>query len=165
MSTQELDQAAKKAVLRLVSYGLYAVTAEHAGARNAFTANWLTQVSFEPPLLALSVERDSFSLGLIVASGSFAVHVLEASQRELAGRLGKRHAVVGDKLAGLRCVPAPVTGAPLLPDDTLGYLECRVRDRLEAGDSILFLAEVVGAGVFREGEPLSMRAAGFRHAG
>jgi flavin reductase (DIM6/NTAB) family NADH-FMN oxidoreductase RutF len=156
MSTQELDQAAKKAVLRLVSYGLYAVTAEHAGARNAFTANWLTQVSFEPPLLALSVERDSFSLGLIVASGSFAVHVLEAS---------KRHAVVGDKLAGLRCVPAPVTGAPLLPDDTLGYLECRVRDRLEAGDSILFLAEVVGAGVFREGEPLSMRAAGFRHAG
>ena len=49
-----LDPEAKKTVLRLFSYGLYAVTAAHDGERGVFTANWLTQVSFDPPLVALS---------------------------------------------------------------------------------------------------------------
>ena len=47
----DLDLAAKKTVLRQISYGLYAITAAHGGERGVFTANWLSQVSFEPPLL------------------------------------------------------------------------------------------------------------------
>ncbi len=77
-----LDPQAKKTVLRHVSYGLYAVTAAHDGDRGVFTANWLTQVSFEPPLLAVSVERDSSTLPLLRASGVFAVCPLAAGQRD-----------------------------------------------------------------------------------
>src|SRR5689334_12379795 len=40
-----MDENAKKEALRLFTYGLYAVTTGDAGTWNAFTANWLSQVS------------------------------------------------------------------------------------------------------------------------
>lgn len=160
-----LDPQAKKTILRHVSYGLYAVTAAHDGDRGVFTANWLTQVSFEPPLLAVSVERDSSTLPLIRASGVFAVCPLAAGQRDLAGSLGRPRAKAGDKYETLGLhVHESASGAPVLAD-TLGFVACRVTGEMEAGDSVLLLGEVVEAAVFHDGDPLTMREAGFRHAG
>ena len=160
-----LDQAAKKIVLRQVTYGLYAVTAAHGEERGVFTANWLTQVSFEPPLVALSVERDSSTLPLIEASGLFAICPLGDSQRDLAGALGRPKARAGDKYAAYDLsVQLSAHGIPVLTD-ALGYVVCRVQDRVEAGDSVVFIAEVVEAAVFADDAPLTMRDAGFRHAG
>jgi len=159
----ELDQAAKKAVLRYFTYGLYAVTCAHERDANAFTANWLSQVSFEPPMVAVSVENDSASLPLILASGLFAVNVFAAGDRELAGALGKARARAGDKLAtvahGLSANGLPIVSA------ALGYVDCRVTGSLVTGDSTVVVGEVIGAGVLRDGEPLTMRDAGFRHSG
>ena len=130
----ELDQGAKKTILRHVTYGLYAVTAAHAGERGVFTANWLTQVSFEPPLLALSVERDSSTLSLIRASGRFAVCPLAAGQRDLAGALGRPKARVGDKFAAYDLeTRESAAGVPVLAD-ALGYVVCETRGELEAGE-------------------------------
>ncbi|HLX41766.1 MAG TPA: flavin reductase, partial [Ktedonobacteraceae bacterium] len=47
-----MDPKIKRQVLRTFTYGLYAVSCANEGEVNAFTANWLTQVSFEPPLIA-----------------------------------------------------------------------------------------------------------------
>ncbi len=158
-----MDEATKKEALRLFTYGLYAVTTGQAEDWNAFTANWLGQVSFDPPLVALSVENASVSLPMIRASGRFAVNVYADDQRELAGQLGKSRAKHQEKLAGL---PHEFTesGCPLLTG-ALAWVECRVENEMPAGDSTLVLGRVVGAGVRRQGEPLTMRAAGFRHAG
>ncbi|MCC6315283.1 MAG: flavin reductase [Thermomicrobiales bacterium] len=161
----DLDRDAKKTVLRDITYGLYAVTAAHAGERGVFTANWLTQVSFEPPLVALSVENASSSLPLIAASRLFAICPFADDQRELAAALGRPKARVGDKFTALDLrTHESASGVPVLTD-TLGYVVCRVTGELPAGDSILFLAEVIEAQVFQEGAPLTMREAGFRHAG
>src|SRR5436309_15964807 len=84
-----MDASTKKRVLRTFTYGLYAVSCADNGEVNIFTANWLTQVSFEPPLLALSVENDSKSLPMLLRSGRFTVNVYRAGERELAGKLGK----------------------------------------------------------------------------
>ena len=56
-----MDPNLKKQVLRTFTYGLYAVSCADEGEVNIFTANWLTQVSFDPPLLAVSVENLSKS--------------------------------------------------------------------------------------------------------
>ncbi|MCC2629048.1 MAG: flavin reductase domain protein FMN-binding protein [Thermomicrobiales bacterium] len=101
MAPMELDQAAKKKVLRDFTYGLYAVTAAHDGERGVFTANWLSQASFEPPLVMLSVENDSSTLPLIRASGRFAICPLDENQKALAGALGRPKARAGDKYATL----------------------------------------------------------------
>lgn len=161
----ELDQQAKKAVLRQFTYGLYAITAAHGGDRGIFTANWLSQVSFEPPLVALSVEKESATLPLIRASGRFGICPLKDGQRELAGNLGRPRVRAGDKFA-VYDLPSHVspTGVPVL-DDALGYVTCSVLDEVDAGDSVVLIAAVVEAKVLGEGDPLTMRAAGFRHAG
>jgi flavin reductase (DIM6/NTAB) family NADH-FMN oxidoreductase RutF len=164
------DAAARRPALRLLTYGLHAVTvretdADGADVANAFTANWLTQVSFDPPLVALSVEREAWSWPVIERRGAFAINVLASGQREVAGALGKSRHKVGDKLAGIPWRPGPATGCPVLFDHALACIECRVVDVHPAGDSWLVVADVVGAEVLRDGEPLTMREAGFRHAG
>src|ERR687894_2548653 len=97
MAQMELDQVAKKKVLRDFTYGLYAVTAAYEGERGVFTANWLSQASFEPPLVMLSVENDSSTLPLIRASGRFAISPLDEDQKALAGALGRPKARAGGK--------------------------------------------------------------------
>ena len=158
-----MDENAKKEALRLFTYGLYAVTTGDADTWNAFTANWLSQVSFDPPLVAVSVENASFSLPLICRAGRFAVNVFDAEQRELAGRLGKSFSKRPEKLDGLR-VERTETGCPVLLDG-LAWVECAVEGELPAGDSTLVLGRVTDARVLRRAEPLTMLAAGFKHAG
>jgi flavin reductase (DIM6/NTAB) family NADH-FMN oxidoreductase RutF len=158
-----MDQAAKKQVLRLFTYGLYAVACADGGEVNVFTANWLSQVSFDPPLLALSVENDSRSLPMILRSRAFLVNVLPSGTRELAGRLGKSARREPRKLEGIAYRPGPA-GCPIL-EEALGWVACEVRHTVPAGDSTLLVAEVVEAGVLREGTPLTMAETGFRHAG
>ncbi|HWE64978.1 MAG TPA: flavin reductase family protein [Chloroflexota bacterium] len=166
-----MDEAAKKAVLRLFTYGLYVVTCRHGEQQNAFTANWLTQVSFDPPLLALSVENDAVSLGLIRAAGVFAVCVLESGQRDLAGALGRSLRRAPAKLDDLQwlALDPPAGGEqparPPILAQSLGFVCCTVQREVPAGDSTLLLAQVYEAQLVRTGEPLTMREAGFRHSG
>ena len=160
-----LDQVAKKSVLRQFTYGLYAVLAEHKGERGVFTANWLSQVSFEPPLVAVSVELDSSTLPLIRGSGLFVVCPFAAGQRELAGALGRPKKRAGDKFAALGLDTIQTQSEPPALAAALGYVVCRVASETPAGDSVLLVGQVVEARVLNEGEPLTMRAAGFRHAG
>jgi flavin reductase (DIM6/NTAB) family NADH-FMN oxidoreductase RutF len=159
-----MDTSAKKTVLRSFSYGLYAVTARHGAETSAMTVNWITQSSFDPPMVALAVEADSHSRKVIEAGGAFAVNVYESGGREFAGRLGMTFAKHPEKVNDLAARPGPVTGSPLLAD-ALGWVECRVAGSLPSGDHVLFLAEVVEAGVNREGAPLTLKDAGFKYGG
>jgi flavin reductase (DIM6/NTAB) family NADH-FMN oxidoreductase RutF len=160
-----MDAQAKKTVLRQFTYGLYAVTAQHDGERGVFTANWLSQASFEPPLVMVSVENDSSTLPLIRASGRFVVCPFADGQTELAGALGRPKRRAGDKFATQNLeVVGTATGDPALAG-ALGYVVCRVMSETEAGDSAVIIGEVIDARILADGEPLTMRAAGFRHAG
>ncbi len=158
-----MDEATKKEALRLFTYGLYAITTGDEQQRNAFTANWVSQVSFDPPLVVLSIENDSVSLPIIRRTGLFAVNVYASDQRDLAGLLGKSFDKHPEKLENLT-FGADETGCPVLSAG-LAYVECRVRNEMLAGDSTLLLAQVENATVLRRAEPLTMLAAGFKHAG
>jgi flavin reductase (DIM6/NTAB) family NADH-FMN oxidoreductase RutF len=48
-------------ILRQLPYGLYVVGVRGNGDLNAMTASWVTQCSFEPPLLMVAVRRPSRS--------------------------------------------------------------------------------------------------------
>jgi flavin reductase (DIM6/NTAB) family NADH-FMN oxidoreductase RutF len=158
-----LDPDMRKSALRSFTYGLYALGTADGEERDLATVNWVTQVAFEPPLLAVSVENESHSIELIRAAGVFALSVFGDDRREEAGILGKRWKLRPEKVDG---VPhhSGVTGCPIL-DNALAAVECRVVGSLPAGDSTLFVAEVVAAETIREGTPLTMAAAGYRHAG
>jgi flavin reductase (DIM6/NTAB) family NADH-FMN oxidoreductase RutF len=158
-----MDPKLKKQVLRTFTYGLYAVSCANEGEVNIFTANWLTQVSFDPPLVAVSVENISKSLPMILRSRKCTINVLRSGDRELAGTLGKSALQHPDKLVNI-AFHSGLNGCPTL-DDALAWVACEVRNTLEAGDSTLIIAEVIDVGMLGEGQPLTMAEAGFRHAG
>lgn len=164
-TTSDLDPAARKKILRALTYGLYGVTAHHNGERGVFTANWLSQASFDPPVVMLSVENDSSTLPLIEGSGRFVICPFTAEQRDLAAALGKPKARAGDKFEALDLEVVETEGGDLALANTLGYIVCQVRDTVPAGDSVVFVADVVEIASLSDDAPLEMRAAGFRHAG
>jgi flavin reductase (DIM6/NTAB) family NADH-FMN oxidoreductase RutF len=140
-----------------ITHGVYVIGAAHGEQRNAFTAAWVMQVSFDPLLLALSVNPRHSSWGLIRESGAFSVNVLKRGQLELAGRFGKPASV--DKLASVGWRPGN-SGAPLL-DDALAWFECRLEGYTNAGDHVLVVGRVVN-GELRDAaaEPLTYRDTG-----
>src|SRR5437867_11775015 len=127
----------------MFTYCMYVVTTSDGDDVGAFTADWLTQVSFEPKLIALSVEQDAHSLGVLRKSRVFAVNVLETGQRELAGQFGRATAKVGNKLQSYPYTRGS-TGSPLLAE-ALGAIECRVVHEHPAGDHVLLVGVVVDA--------------------
>lgn len=160
-----MDPQAKKVALRAINYGLYVLTAMEGDQVGAAGVNWLTQVSFEPPLIAAAIRTDSDSHGLIERTGTFAVNVLGDDQLDIGKAFFRTTTVEGDTLNGHRFERGPQTGAPLLVD--LPYwFEARVTDTVKRGDHTVFVAEVVDAGVRDPSvTPLLLRSTGMNYGG
>jgi flavin reductase (DIM6/NTAB) family NADH-FMN oxidoreductase RutF len=130
------------ALCRRLSLGVYVVGAAQGERRDAFTAAWVMQTSFEPLLLALSVSPQHASYSLLHASGAFTVSVLKRGQLELARRFGTRSGRELDKLAGVRWHPGR-SGAPVL-DEALAYFDCELTASVPTGDHELVVGRVIG---------------------
>lgn len=138
-------------LFRRLTTGVYVIGVAAGGRRNAFTAAWLTQVSFDPLLLALSVNPEHASYPLLVEGGGFVVNVLRRHQLHLAESFGTRSAREADKLSGIAWRPSP-SGAPILPD-IVAWLDCRLEHRYPAGDHELILAHPVAGELLLPGSP------------
>jgi flavin reductase (DIM6/NTAB) family NADH-FMN oxidoreductase RutF len=160
-----MDPQAKKVALRAINYGLSVLTAADGDEYAAAGVNWLSQASFEPPLVMVGVKTDNDSHALIERTGAFAVNVLGDAQLDIGKAFFRTTVVEGSTLNGYRFEAAPETGAPLLVD--LPYwFECRVTDTVKRGDHTVFVGEVVGAGVRDESAtPLVLRATGMNYGG
>ncbi|MBX3027244.1 flavin reductase [bacterium] len=144
-----MDANAKKTALRMIPYGLYVLTAEDAdGTVAAATVNWVTQASFQPPLVAVGVKTDSGAHAVIKASGAFALNVLGKGQQAAAFAFFKPAARDGDRING-EAYRRGSTGAPILAS-VPAYVECRLSATVELGDHSVFVGEVVDAGVAGE---------------
>lgn len=142
-------------VLSAIPYGFYVVgTLGTDGKSNGLTVNWAMQTSFEPPQIAVAIEREGNAHNMIQGSNVFSLNFLDRSQEDLARRLAQHVEPEGNTLAGARFAPGPETGAPIF-EDCFAHLECRVVDSTETGDHTLFIGEVVGAGLKRQTEILT----------
>lgn len=136
-------------LFRSLTNGVYVVGVAHGSERNAFTAAWITQVSFDPLLLALSVDPANASYPLLTGGGTFVVNVLRQGQLELARHFGTQSGRTVDKLAGQRWEPG-LGGSPILLD-AAACLDCRVVSSHAAGDHAIVVAEAVGGRVLASG--------------
>jgi flavin reductase (DIM6/NTAB) family NADH-FMN oxidoreductase RutF len=142
-----------------LTLGVYVVGAAHGGRRDAFTAAWLIQASFDPLLLALSVNPGNASFPLLLASDGFTVNVLKQGQLELARQFGTRSGRDHDKLIGIDWHPGR-TGAPILAD-ALAYFDCELTGRTRCGDHELIVGRVTDGKILAPGAtPLSYAETG-----
>ena len=159
-----MDLQAKKIALRKIPHGVYIIGVKQGAALNAFTATWLTQVSFTPPLVALGIKRDSHSLEMIRQDRVFSVNLLGKAQKPLAEHFVKPASVVGEKLKDVRHRPGK-TGAPVL-EEAIAYFECEVREIVnEHGDHAVVIGEVVEAGVPKDEPALTLMDTGWHYGG
>ncbi|MBI3458365.1 MAG: flavin reductase [Candidatus Rokubacteria bacterium] len=159
-----MDLQAKKVALRKIPHGVYVVGVKQGTQLNAFTATWLTQVSFTPPLVALGIKKDSHSLEMIRSDRVFSVNLLGKEQKPLAEHFVKPASVVGEKLKDVPHRPGK-TGAPVL-EEAIAYFECEVREIAnERGDHAIVIGEVVEAGVQRDEPALTLMDTGWHYGG
>jgi flavin reductase (DIM6/NTAB) family NADH-FMN oxidoreductase RutF len=128
------------ALFHQLTLGVYVIGVSDSGQRDGFTAAWLMQVSFDPLLLALSVNPANASYPLLRGGGGFTVNVLRQGQLELARRFGTWSGREHDKLAGIGWRPGR-NGAPIL-EDALAYFDCELTGGMPSGDHELVLGRV-----------------------
>jgi flavin reductase (DIM6/NTAB) family NADH-FMN oxidoreductase RutF len=102
------------------------------------TANAVSSLSLDPPLILVCFDRSSVTLEAIRSHGAFVVNVLSAPQQELSTNFARRGlAAVWD---GVEHRPGP-TGSPRL-QGTLAALECTVEHSLPGGDHEIIVGRV-----------------------
>src|SRR3954451_16703089 len=140
----EYDKLRRRLLWTLPS-GLYVVGSRAGDRRNGMTLNWATQVSFDPKLLAVSVEHGALTHELIEASNVFTLNTIDREDRAIVRKFTKPVEVDADAMT-LNGFPFHdgVTGAPIL-DQAVGYAECEVRHAVACGGHTLFVGEVVAA--------------------
>lgn len=160
-----MDLQAKKTALRMISHGLYLLSVEHDGRLNASTVSWLSQASFDPPLVMLAVKANTLTHTMVEERGQFAINLLAADQTEMATTFFKRAEHEDHKLSGYAFEPGPVTGAPVFLD-VPAWFECRVMDSVKRGDHTIVVAQVVEAGVRNpDAIPMALRDTAWHYGG
>ena len=141
-----MDPNQKKIVLRMIPYGLFVLTAEASDGRtSAVTVNWVTQASFEPPLVGVGVRKESFIYQVIQAAGHFGLNILGKGQQNLAFTFFKPAERLGMTLSG-EPFHTGLSGAPIF-ETVPAYLDCQLRNVIELGDHSIMVGEVIDAGV------------------
>lgn len=125
-----------------MTYGIYVLTTAHKEKINGMIASWVTQVSYDPPLVLVAVHPNRYSHLMIEKSNAFALHSIGKDQGAYLGRFKGPEAAA--KFDSLKWRPGK-TGSPIL-DDCLAWLDCRVKETLSPGNHTLFIGEVVDAG-------------------
>ncbi len=133
-----------------MTYGIYLLTSSHDGKINGMLASWVSQISYEPPLIAVAVHKNRFSHELIEKSGRFALHVLPQGQKRMVSKFMGSDPET--KFSGIEWQPGK-TGCPILKD-CLAYFECTLSTSIEPGNHTLFVGEVVDAQVLSDTKPL-----------
>jgi len=149
--------------LGAVVYGLAVVGSVSAdGEPNGMTANWMSQVSFDPRLFAVAIQDDAHTRSNIDATGVFTISVLPEGSKDLSLKFTAKSTSGEGRLEG-EPVTTHATGAPVLEAST-AWIECRVVNQIHPGDHIIYVGEVIG-GDMGNGISTTLRDTGMSYSG
>lgn len=119
---------------------------DSAGTPNVMSAAWLTPISHDPPIVGISIGLNRHSHHLIEQTGEFVLNIVGHAFEEAVTLCGNCSGASSDKIlqAGLRLQNSHSVHPPRIAG-ALGYLECRVIQKLDCGDHSLFVASVAYA--------------------
>lgn len=148
--TKALQSPIATALGRIPS-GLYIVTTQLEKRSIGFLGSFVQQVGFEPPMVCVGFAKDRPHFELCLASGRFALSIIDEASQPLKRAFLKRQAEGVSPFDGLN-VGYARSGTPVLLD-ALAWLDCKITGRHDTGDHAVLFGEVVEAHVARAGEP------------
>ncbi|MGB9722027.1 MAG: flavin reductase family protein [bacterium] len=142
--------------LHKVSYGIYIVSSKKGDKINGQITNTVFQITAEPPQIGVSINNQNLTNEYIKESKVFSVAILKKdTPPKFIGQFGFKSGREIDKFKGVN-YKSGKTGAPLILDNTIGYIECEVISSIDCGTHTLFIGKVVDAEVINENvEPLT----------
>lgn len=145
-----IDQAIKQCLGQMIK-GVEVVGAAHDGLVRAYCSHWVSQVSFEEPIVMASVSPKHDTHPLMVASGQFSVSILAGDQVDVGQYFsypGRKFRYVADEYLEL----LPGSGLPVVVN-CIAWLRCETFEVKPIADHELFFARVVEVGPGRLREP------------
>jgi flavin reductase (DIM6/NTAB) family NADH-FMN oxidoreductase RutF len=140
---QEDYDKLRRRILWSLPYGLYVVGSRSGDRRNLMTLNFATQVSFDPKLVGIGVEKTAVTHELISGGGSFVINTISREDRAIVRKFTKpvEHDPAAGTLNGFAFHDGP-TGSPVL-DQAVAWIDCAVRQPIDCGGHTFFIGEVV----------------------
>ena len=126
--------------------GVTVVTVRDGQGPHGVTVNSFTALSLDPPLIGVCLRRAGRSAAALRRTAHFGVSILGADQETL-GRFFARADRPNGADAFDRVPHRTGIGDVPLIDGAAAQLECRVRQRIRAGDHLMYVGEVVGVQV------------------
>ena len=146
-----------RSALGAYATGVTVVTAVGPQGPSGATANAVTSLSLEPPMMLACLDRGSRTLTSVRAQGRFGVNALGAGHGEIARQFSGKHPE-GEKWSGIRWTERH--GLPRL-DGALLWVACELRDLIDGGDHLILTGNVLEAEA-GEGEPLLFHRGAYR---
>lgn len=142
---QEEYDKLRRRVLWTLPYGLYALGSRAGDRRNLMTINWVTQVSFDPKLIGVGIEKPALTHELVDEGRVFSLNTIAREDRAVVRKFTKpcEWDAAASTLNGF-AVHDGATGAPIL-DSAVAFLDCEVRQAVDLGNHTFFIGEVVDA--------------------
>ena len=151
-----IDRDAQRRIMGHFATGVTVITTgDRSGVEWGMTANSVTSLSLDPPLVLFAIDLRNRMVEQLAATPAFAINILRADQEALS----QRFAAPGPKdFAGIE-IDFGISGAPIFAD-CLGFLDCEVHQRLPGGDHEIVVGKVVG-GTLSGGKPLLFYGGGY----
>jgi len=159
-----MDPQVKRKVLRMIPYGLFVITSRGNGNKiAAATIDWVSQSSFEPPMLVCCLRRDGFIYEVIREVKTYALHPLVDGQKDFAADFFKFKEATETHLNG-HPFHLTASGIPIL-DEATANIELELVDELSQGDHSVMLGKVVNVQQKSEARALLLRDTGWNYGG
>ncbi|MEA1866503.1 MAG: flavin reductase family protein [Thermodesulfobacteriota bacterium] len=143
-------------ITKTIPTGVSVVTVRSGDKINGMTAAWVTQVSFKPVMIAVSIAPQRYTYGQINESGYFCINAIPVESKDVAKHFGFKSGYKTDKFKGIRYTNA-LKGSPVL-ESAYAYVECELVHSYEAGDHTLFIGSVIDSAELKDGaNPLIFR--------
>lgn len=132
----------QKALFKL-SYGLFVVTAEQNGKHNGCITNTAQQVSSQPLLMAVAINKANLTHDMVLATKKFALSVLsENASFDLFKRFGFQSGRDVDKFAGFTDCETDIQGLKYITEGVNAHFSAEVTDTQDLGSHTLFIAKI-----------------------
>lgn len=165
MTSANLDAASKETLGKAIgklSSGVYIVTVQANNEKHGMLATWIIQAAFNPPMLTMSVQKQRELLPFLNKGAHFSVNAISKKNMDIFKAFARPYKEGEDRFAELKL--AQINSAAPVFAEALSYMDCTVKEQIEAGDHVLILAEINNGEVLNEDEPmLHTRKNGFQY--
>jgi flavin reductase (DIM6/NTAB) family NADH-FMN oxidoreductase RutF len=140
-----------------VDLPVYSVSSRDGDDRNMHICTYVSGVSMSPKRFMVALYKGTRTLELVERNPSFVLQLLAEDQARLVALLGRKSGHHADKVGLLvkRDATTEWKGFTVLRE-ALAWMELSVLDRMDAGDHVMMLCDLVSHRNAREGEPLTL---------